>query len=574
MIENSTVNPAIAYFSMEIGLDPKIPTYSGGLGVLAGDSLRAAADLRLPMVGITLVHRKGYFRQRLDETGHQTEIPDSWSPEERLEEMPHRVSVTIEGRTVHLRAWRFMVQGTEDNYHAQPIPVYLLDAMLPENDARDQHLTDELYGGDSRYRLSQEVILGMGGVAVLRALGYSDIRTYHMNEGHSGLLVLSLLEEQLNGARTTVTDGDIDAVRRQCVFTVHTPVPAGHDTFPIELTTEVLGDARLELLRLAPAFDEETFDLTAFVMFFARSANGVSFRHAQISRDMFPGYHIGAITNGVHAGTWTSEHFAQLFDRHMPGWRRDTSYLRYAAGIPAEEIRQAHLHAKMDLLAEVEHRRGVKLDPAALTIGFARRPTGYKRGELIFSDLDRLRKIVKAAGPLQMIYSGKAHPRDEQGKHIIEQIYAAANELGDAVRVTYVEDYDMSIARMLCAGVDLWLNNPQKPLEASGTSGMKAAMNGVPSLSVLDGWWIEGWVEGMTGWAIGGENPDEERAEIASLYDKLEYAIMPMFYRQPAQYAAVMRSSIAINGEFFSAQRMMLQYYRNVYQISGEGFAE
>lgn len=573
MIENSTVNPAIAYFSMEIGLDPKIPTYSGGLGVLAGDSLRAAADLRLPMVGITLVHRKGYFRQRLDETGHQTEIPDSWSPEERLEEMPHRVSVTIEGRTVHLRAWRFMVQGTEDNYHAQPIPVYLLDAMLPENDARDQHLTDELYGGDSRYRLSQEVILGMGGVAMLRALGYSDIRTYHMNEGHSGLLVLSLLEEELNGARTTVTDGDIDAVRRQCVFTVHTPVPAGHDTFPIELTTEVLGDARLELLRLAPAFDEETFDLTAFVMFFARSANGVSFRHAQISRDMFPGYHIGAITNGVHAGTWTSEHFAQLFDRHMPGWRRDTSYLRYAAGIPAEEIRQAHLHAKMDLLAEVEHRRGVKLDPAALTIGFARRATGYKRGELIFSDLDRLRKIVKAAGPLQMIYSGKAHPRDEQGKHIIEQIYAAANELGDAVRVTYVEDYDMSIARMLCAGVDLWLNNPQKPLEASGTSGMKAAMNGVPSLSVLDGWWIEGWVEGMTGWAIGGENPDEERAEIASLYDKLEYAIMPMFYRQPAQYAAVMRSSIAINGEFFSAQRMMLQYYRNVYQISGEGFA-
>ena len=572
MTQDSTVSPSIAYFSMEIGLDATIPTYSGGLGVLAGDSLRAATDLRLPMVAVTLVHRKGYFRQRLDEDGRQTEIPDSWSPEERLEEIPHRVSVTIEGRTVHLRAWRFMVQGTEDNHHAQPIPAYLLDARLPENDPRDQQLTDELYGGDSRYRLSQEVILGMGGVAMLRALGYPDIRTYHMNEGHSGLLVLSLLEEQLNGERTTVMDSDIDAVRRQCVFTVHTPVPAGHDTFPVELTTEVLGDARLELLKLAPAFDEDTFDLTAFVMFFARSANGVSFRHAQISRDMFPGYHIGAITNGVHAGTWTSEYFAKLFDRHVPGWRRDTSYLRYTAGVPTEEVRQAHQHAKLDLLSEVEHRRGVRLDPAAFTIGFARRATGYKRGELIFSDLDRLRKIVKAAGPLQMIYSGKAHPRDEQGKHIIEQIYAAGKELGDDVRVTYVEDYDMSIAKLLCAGVDLWLNNPQKPLEASGTSGMKAAMNGVPSLSVLDGWWIEGWVEGKTGWAIGGENPDEERAEIASLYDKLEYAIMPMFYRQPAQYAAVMRSSIAINGEFFSAQRMMMQYYRNVYQVSGEGF--
>jgi starch phosphorylase len=351
-------------------------------------------------------------------------------------------------------------------------------------------------------------------------------------------------------------------------------VPAGHDTFPVELITEVLGGPRLEFLKLAPAFDEDMFDLTAYVMFFARSANGVSFRHAQISRDMFPGYHIGAITNGVHAGTWVAESMRELFDRYMPGWRRDTGYLRYAAGIPADEIQQAHVHAKAHLLSEVEQRRGLKLDPAALTIGFARRATGYKRGELIFSDLERLRKIVKSVGPLQMIYSGKAHPRDEQGKHIIEQVYAAAKDLGSAVRVTYVEDYDMSIARVLCAGVDLWLNNPQKPLEASGTSGMKAAMNGVPSLSVLDGWWVEGWVEGMTGWAIGGETPDEERAEIASLYDKLEYAIMPMFYRQPAQYAAVMRSAIAINGEFFSAQRMMLQYYRNVYQGSGEGFRD
>jgi starch phosphorylase len=573
MIESSTVSPAIAYFSMEIGLDPEIPTYSGGLGVLAGDSLRAAADLRLPMVGITLVHRKGYFRQRLDETGHQTEVPDSWSPEERLEEMPQRVSVTIEGRTVHLRAWRFMVKGDESNEYALPVPVYLLDAKLPENDPRDQQLTDELYGGDSRYRLSQEVILGMGGVAMLRALGYPDIRTYHMNEGHSGLLVLALLEEQLNAERTTVMPQDIQAVRQLCVFTVHTPVPAGHDTFSVDMTTEVLGEARLELLKLAPAFDDEMFDLTAFVMFFARSANGVSFRHAQISRDMFPGYHIGAITNGVHAGTWVSEPFQRLFDKHMSGWRRDTNYLRYATGIPADEVRQAHMEAKAALLAEVERRRKVKLDPAALTIGFARRATGYKRGDLLFSDLDRLRGIVNRVGPLQVIYSGKAHPKDETGKQIIAQIFASAKELRDAIKVTYVEDYDMGVAHYLCSGVDLWLNNPQKPLEASGTSGMKAAMNGVPSLSVLDGWWIEGWVEGATGWAIGDENPSEERTEIASMYDKLEYAITPMFYRQPTQYAAVMRSAISINGSFFSAQRMMLQYYRNVYMASGEGFA-
>jgi starch phosphorylase len=242
-------------------------------------------------------------------------------------------------------------------------------------------------------------------------------------------------------------------------------------------------------------------------------------------------------------------------------------------GIPVGEIMRAHNEAKGALIAEVEARRNIRLDPTVFTIGFARRATGYKRGDLIFSDLGRLRRMVERVGPLQVVYSGKAHPRDDAGKHIIEQVFAAARELADAIKVTYVEDYDMRVARSLCAGVDLWLNNPQKPLEASGTSGMKAAMNGVPSLSVLDGWWIEGHVEGVTGWAIGDENPANEAAEIGSLYDKLEYAILPMYYRQSLAYAAVMRYAIAINGEFFSAQRMMNQYYRDVYQAPGEGFS-
>jgi len=574
MIETNPSGPSVAYFSMEMGLDPTIPTYSGGLGVLAGDSLRAAADLRLPMVGITLVHRKGYFRQQLDAEGHQSETPDSWSPEEKLQEVPQRVSVSIEGRTVHLRAWLFTVHGTDKNEFAAPISVYLLDANLPENDPRDQRLTNELYGGDSRYRLSQEVILGMGGVALLRALEYNNIRTYHMNEGHSGLLVLKLLEDQLNGGEPDdVSDHDIEAVRSQCVFTIHTPVPAGHDVFPSSLVEEVLGEKRLRLLRRSPeAFDDEMFDLTAFVMYFARAANGVSKRHAEITHDMFPGYKIGAITNGVHAGMWLADPISQLLDRHCNGWRRDNRYLRYAVDLPLAEMRAAHSEAKKHLLAEIASRRGVTLDPDVLTIGFARRATGYKRGDLIFSDLDRLRAIVKRVGPLQIIYSGKAHPRDETGKEIIEQIFVAAKELEGTIKVTYVESYDMTVARLLCAGVDLWLNNPQKPLEASGTSGMKAAMNGVPSLSVLDGWWIEGCFEGVTGWAIGDENPAEEQSEIDSLYDKLEGTIMPLFYHYADRYTAVMRSSIAINGEFFSAQRMMSQYYSNVYVASGEGF--
>lgn len=569
-MQASLLSPTVAYFSMEMGLESDIPTYSGGLGVLAGDSLRAAADLRLPVVGVTLVHRKGYFRQRLDAAGRQTEMPDSWSPEEKLEEVPARVAVTVEGRTVHLRAWRYMVHGNPGNDNALPVPVYLLDASLPENDPQDRALTDELYGGDLRYRLCQEVVLGMGGVALLRALDYRHIRTYHMNEGHSGLLVLALLEEQLNGGDGRPTGQDIEAVRRQCVFTVHTPVPAGHDVFPRDLVTSVLGERRTALLEASPAFEDGDFDLTSFVMYFSRSANGVSMRHGQISRDMFPGYSVSAITNGVHAGTWVSEPFAKLFDAHMPGWRRDTGYLRYGTGMPLEAVRAAHAQAKLALLVEVEKRRGVKLDPNTMTIGFARRATGYKRGDLIFSDLERLRRIVAKAGGLQIVYAGKAHPRDEAGKTIIQHVFAAARELEDVIKVTYVEDYDMGIAKHLCAGVDLWLNNPQKPLEASGTSGMKAAMNGVPSLSVLDGWWIEGCVEGVTGWAIGDENPSDERAEIASMYDKLEFEIMPMYYRDPDAYATVMRNAIALNGEFFSAQRMMMQYAANVYQTPAE----
>jgi starch phosphorylase len=380
------------------------------------------------------------------------------------------------------------------------------------------------------------------------------------------------MEEQMNGSDEMPTSRDIEAVRRQCVFTIHTPVPAGHDVFTELLTEEVLGEKRMRLLRVSPAFEDDTFDLTAFVMFFARTANGVSLRHAEITRSMFPGYVVGAITNGVDAGIWVCEAFAALFNRHWPAWRRDSRYLRYAADIPLADVRAAHAEAKHALLAEIERRQGVVLDPNVLTIGFARRATGYKRGDLIFSDLDRLRGIVKRAGPLQVVYSGKAHPRDDTGRLIIEQIFAAAKELEGTIKVTYVENYDMGIARSLCSGVDVWLNNPQKPLEASGTSGMKAAMNGVPSLSVLDGWWIEGCFEGVTGWAIGDENPDEEQAEVDSLYEKLEGTIMRLFYHDPDAFAAVMRGAIAINGEFFSAQRMMAQYYRNVYQTPTEGF--
>lgn len=546
-----------------------MPTYSGGLGVLAGDSLRAAADLGLPVVAISLLHRKGYFEQRLDSRGRQTESPDTWSPDQFLEPLETRASVRIEGREVCIRPWRYTVRGVSGH----EVPVYFLDTDLPENDPSDCSITDALYGGDSDYRLRQEVVLGIGGVAMLRALGHTGIETYHMNEGHSGLLTLALLEEQAEGrSPDSLSDAGLDAVRRRCVFTVHTPVPAGHDIFSFEQMERVLGPERMRYAARAPAGSwDGRFNLTRFALSLCRTANAVSMRHAYVSREMFPDHTIEAITNGVHAGSWVARPLAEVFDRYMPLWRRDNRYLRNAAGIPAGEIMAAHRQAKADLLAEVERRTGRALDPETMTIGFARRATGYKRADLLFSDIARLRRIVRRAGPLQVLYAGKAHPRDESGHELIEKIFAAAGALKNTLPVVYLEEHDMELSKLLCSGCDLWLNNPQKPLEASGTSGMKAAVNGVPSLSTLDGWWVEGHVEGVTGWAIGEDwrTPSDDSAEAASMYDKLEYEILPAFVKRPGAYAEVMRRCIELNGSFFNAQRMMLQYARNLYEVVG-----
>ena len=557
----------IAYFSMEIGLDPAMPTYSGGLGVLAGDTLRAGADLGLPMVGMTLIHRKGYFRQHLDAYGNQTETADDWEPEKFLEPLPSRITLEIEGRTVHVRAWRYLLSGIR----GQNVPVYLLDTALPENSPWDQTLTDYLYGGDSHYRLCQETVLGLGGMAMLKALGYTQVQTHHMNEGHSALLVLALLDEQTSGRPSQALSQDnIEAVRRRCVFTTHTPVPAGTDQFPATLVRQVLGDQQSARLGACDCLLDSTLNMTHLALIFSRYINGVSMRHEEISRDMFPSYPINSVTNGVHCMTWTAEPFQRLYDRHFPEWRWDNLYLRYAIGIPLEEIMQAHTDAKGNLLAEVEKRTGVHLDPTVMTIGFARRATGYKRADLLFADLERIRRIAREVGRFQVIYGGKAHPRDEGGKDQIRRVFAAAAALKDAVPVVYLEEYEMDLARYLCPGADLWLNTPQKPYEASGTSGMKAAINAVPSLSVLDGWWVEGHIEGVTGWSIGDswEGESDPSRDVASLYDKLERVIIPMFYGQPTDYAQIMRSAIALNGSYYNTQRMMTQYNVNAYQTA------
>ena len=574
---------------MEIALENDMPSYSGGLGVLAGDTVRAAADVRLPMVAISLLYRKGFFTQVLSDDGTQTEDPVEWNVEEFLTEEPARVMVPLEDRRVELRAWRYDVKGAR----GYDVPVYFLDADLPANEERDRNLTGTLYGGDPYYRLCQEVLLGVGGVRMLRALGYTDLGRYHMNEGHAALLTLELLDEEAQKAgRKSIRGEDIEKVRSKCVFTTHTPVPAGHDRFPMEFLTRVFPEQNgfldlkdsfsAELLRRVLQAETNFSDLqeaarrgasvnmTQLALSLSTYVNGVAKLHGEVSRRMFPGAHIEAITNGVHGATWTSSHMQYVFDRYIPSWREDNFSLRGALGLPQEEVWSAHLLAKHELFEEVQKKTGLRLDPEAFTIGFARRATSYKRADLILSDLDRLREIARNAGKFQIVFSGKAHPRDGGGKELIRKIFRAKKALRKAVQVVFLDNYNMEVGGKITAGADLWLNTPQFPLEASGTSGMKAAMNGVPSLSILDGWWVEGCIEGVTGWAIGelrqsGDERLDNTADSESLYDKLEHVILPMFYNERHRFLSVMQHAIAINGSFFNTQRMVQQYITDAY---------
>ncbi|MGE5532161.1 MAG: alpha-glucan family phosphorylase [Bacteroidota bacterium] len=554
--------PDVAYFSMEVAVNAQIPTYSGGLGILAGDALRAAADLRLRMVGITLLYRKGYLQQHLDPNGYQTETDEQWNPADDLELLPAQVTVQVEGREVKLRAWRTQIEGVTGAVTS----VIFLDADVEGNSDYDRSLTDHLYASDQRYRLAQEIILGLGGLAMLQALNWHGNLVYHMNEGHSALLALGLLHRHLEAqGQQDADEAAIEWVREQCIFTTHTPVPAGHDVFAGDLVAQMLGQDEHALLERSGCCQQGRLNMTYLALRFSRYINGVALKHGEISADMYPNYPIHSITNGVHAMTWTCQSFADLYDQHSPIWRLDNRYLRYMVGLELEDIQKAHATAKRTLLEEVKKRTSFGLDEKVFTIGFARRATAYKRADLLFSDLDRLRRIAAEVGPVQVLFGGKAHPSDQQGKEMIERVVDAAKQLSGQVPVIYLEEYEMDLATLFTAGVDLWLNTPLKPHEASGTSGMKCALNGVPSFSVLDGWWLEGHIEGVTGWAIGTDHPEDDGGEGEDLYRKLEQVIVPMFYQQPLEYARIMRSCISINGSFFNTQRMVAQYEISAY---------
>jgi glycogen phosphorylase len=550
----------VGYFSMEIAINPAIPTYSGGLGVLAGDTLRSAADTGVPLVAFTLAHRKGYFQQHLDPRGLQTEDVQPWDPAAFCSKEQARVTVSVEDRIVTVRAWRYDLVGR----YGHVVPIYLLDTDIEGNSGWDRGLTDHLYGGDTNYRLQQEIVLGMGGVRMANALGLR-INVYHMNEGHAALLTLALIENQLGGGPLGMpTESDLALVRQKCVFTTHTPVPAGHDRFSTEQTVRILGADRTSRLEKLGCYRDGMLNLTLLALKFSRYANGVAMQHAKVSQAMFPEFPIDSITNGVHAPTWVSEPIQQMLDTNLPNWRRDNLYLRNAIDLKERDILAAHARSKEALLAEVGTRTGVVLDPKVLTLGFARRVATYKRATLLFTDRDRLVEIANQAGGLQIVYAGKAHPQDEPGKALIQKVIEDAQKVsGSLLTVVYLENYAWDLGALLSSGVDVWVNTPKRPYEASGTSGMKAALNGVPSLSILDGWWIEGCIEGVTGWAIEDGATDEEEA--LALYRKLETAVVPLYLEAPEHWARLMRTTLAFNGSYFNTNRMVKQYTRNAY---------
>jgi len=541
----------IAYFSAEIGISAKLPTYSGGLGVLAGDHLKAAADAELPMCAVTLLYKEGYFKQRIDDEGHQTEAYPRFDPNPLLTKLPIKFTLPLRKREVWIQVYEYRHKGLTGH----EIPIYFLDTNVEENFPDDQVITMRLYSGDKDHRILQEAILGFGGIKLLDELNYNNIETYHMNEGHASFIIMELLRK---------FDGNHEEVRKRCHFTTHTPVPAGHDEFAVDRCERLLDGLLWKELKEVQSVQNGRIHMTQLGLHFSRSANGVSELHGKVAQEQFPDYKIGHVTNGVYHPYWIGKDFRELFDNRLPGWKEDPDRLLNVDAILHDEITNVHQSHKDFLLGYANSQTQMALSNDVLTIGFARRAASYKRAELIFSDMERLAAIGQ--GKIQIIFAGKAHPADAHGKNIIYNVIQNAKKLFGTIKIVFLENYNLWLGRLITSGVDVWLNTPRRPNEASGTSGMKAAFNGIPSLSILDGWWDEACKHGENGWAIGNPDIIDDTADANHLYEILEKEVIPTFYNDPEKWAKMMIESIT-TGVQFSAYRMINDYKEKYYKI-------
>jgi starch phosphorylase len=562
----------IAYFSMEVALDSDMSTYSGGLGVLAGDTLKTFADFGYTALGITLLNELGYVEQEIDSTGKQVNQPEKWNKEEHLIKLPFTVEIPFNGRSIICVVWRYDIVGQS----GKTVSVYFLDSNIPRNDKYDRALTSYLYGGDSRYRLSQEQILGVGGLILLDKIGYKpgQVRIYHLNEGHASFAGLSLYEQAVKSlpARKVA----LDYVNSKLVFTTHTSVAAGHDRF---LLADVKKSLPAHLYKALPeeALIKNELCMSRLALYFSGAVTGVARTHEKTAEKMFPGHDVIPVTNGAYHLEWVHPYFKKLYDEHIPEWRHNPSFLRQVLNIPDDKIWATHSRAKRQLMEYINTISPNKFSADVCTLGFARRVTSYKRPTLILSDLDELEEKISSVGPLQIIFAGEAHPRDKQAAELIREIFQKIQKHKGKITMVFLEDYDMAMALKLVAGVDIWLNTPLRTHEASGTSGMKAAFNAIPHLSVLDGWWPEGWIEGITGWSVGTDlteaRIDDQESwglEVADLYHKLASTILPLYYQNRSGFIKMMKYSAALNGSYFNTYRMIREYTSKVYFLLGK----
>ncbi|TFG06070.1 MAG: alpha-glucan family phosphorylase [Promethearchaeota archaeon] len=547
----------IAYISMEIGLDSNIPTYSGGLGVLSGDTVRSAADLEIPMVGICLCYSSGYFYQLFNEKGEQKEKEIEWSYFYEFDKVEKPISITIQGKEVKISAWLYRVIGQSGHI----IPIYLLTTEVEGNEDWQKRLTAALYDSTSRWhRIVQEMILGIGGVKLLKSLGYENLKVYHINEGHGSFATLELLSELK----------DPEKVKDRVVFTTHTPVPAGHDKFNYDLVKDVFRDTLPSNIKELGGKDE--LNMTLLAMNLSRYQNGVARKHGDISNKMFPNFKVDYITNGIHLPFWVSKPMKDIFDKKWPNWKSVPSVLQNAIEIDDLDLFDAHIENKFNLISYQKSHSWNLLDEELITIGFARRFATYKRAILIFHDIDRLGKICR--NNIQFIFAGKAHPKDQAGKDYIKKIFESSEYLYDnyGVKVVLMENYNMDLAHMLVSGVDIWLNTPERYREASGTSGMKAALNGILNFSVQDGWWLEGYaMNPLAGWAIGPDDSDPKAAEndwqVDSnyIYETLEKLIIPT-YQNHDEWIFRQKNAISL-AAYFNTHRMVTEYAEKAYKL-------
>ena len=562
------MSTSIAYFSMEIGLENHIKNFAGGLGILAGDTLKSGADLGLDMLGITLNYSQGYFSQNLDSlTGLQIENSDAWDIAKFLQAENAEFSLEISHETVWVRVFRYDIHGQKS-----VVPVYFLDTDYDKNTPENRHITSQLYIADPNLRLKQEILLGIGGVIMLQALGkFESTQKYHLNESHAAFAILAL--------RQILNQESVEKLKEKVVFTTHTPVLHGHKHYQSSYLEANLAAQYFNLIQENEKIDGD-FNLTRFCLQNSIYKNAVSKKHAEVSNELFPGFGIDFITNGVHAQSWTSPATQALLDQYLAGWRADSSLFRNALEIPDEQIFETHQTNKLELLKLIQERTGVIFDPKIFTIGFGRRVDPYKRLDLIFNDLERLKDIARKHNGLQLVFSGKAYPQTQNLEGSIAKIYSLSKQDLGLLKIVYIPNYDMEISLKMVSGADIWLNNPIKPLEASGTSGMKAAMNGVPNLSILDGWWCEGWVEDQTGWAIGEHSGDQDNLDNTAshngaeyinsrdandLYNKLERVVLPTYFLNSSHWIEIQKQAMSLNGSHFNTERMLLEYLSKGY---------